>query len=56
MTIDIIGKSPPNGVAVLVVGAGIGGLMAAMECWRRGCNVRIVERAKGTTTTGVFSL
>lgn len=54
MSTNVIGQSPSNGISVLVVGAGIGGLMAAMECSRRGCSVKILERAKGTVTIGPF--
>lgn len=35
MSPEVIGQSPPIGLSVLIVGAGVGGLMAAMECWRR---------------------
>lgn len=28
--------SEPNGISVLISGAGTGGLMAALECWRKG--------------------
>ncbi|KAI9727734.1 MAG: hypothetical protein M1828_005962 [Chrysothrix sp. TS-e1954] len=52
MATEVLEQAPPNGVAVLVVGAGVGGLMTAMECWRRGCNVRIVERHKAHSTSG----
>ncbi|KAH6698284.1 hypothetical protein BKA61DRAFT_497309 [Leptodontidium sp. MPI-SDFR-AT-0119] len=52
MSETVLGQSPPNGISVLVVGAGVGGLMTAIECSRRGCRVQIVERAKSTVTTG----
>jgi hypothetical protein len=28
--------------------------MAALECWRKGCDVQIFERAAGRITTGTF--
>jgi hypothetical protein len=31
-------RSPPNGISILISGAGIGGLMAALELWRTGKN------------------
>lgn len=37
---------PPSGIDVLIVGAGVGGLVAALECHRKGHNVRIWERSK----------
>jgi 2-polyprenyl-6-methoxyphenol hydroxylase-like FAD-dependent oxidoreductase len=37
-------REPPTGVDVLVVGGGIGGLTCAIEAYRKGHNVRILER------------
>ncbi|KAL6717308.1 hypothetical protein ACLMJK_005223 [Lecanora helva] len=45
-------RYPESGVSVLIVGAGIGGLMSAMECWRKGHTVRIIERSDGPVFTG----
>ncbi|WPH01967.1 FAD-dependent monooxygenase mdpD [Acrodontium crateriforme] len=50
--IQDVQRKPTNGISVLVAGAGIGGLMTALECWRQGCDVRILERTKTTITTG----
>ena len=36
-------RSPSSGIDVLVVGAGIGGLVAAVELFRKGHNVRVIE-------------
>ena len=36
-------REPPSGVDVLVVGGGLGGLFAAIELYRQGSNVRIIE-------------
>jgi 2-polyprenyl-6-methoxyphenol hydroxylase-like FAD-dependent oxidoreductase len=52
MATEVHNRSDPNGISVLVSGAGVGGLMTALECWRRGCDVRIFERSKGVLTTG----
>ena len=52
MATEVHNRSDPNGISVLVSGAGVGGLMTALECWRRGCDVRIFERSKGLLTTG----
>ena len=41
-------RHPSTGVDVLIVGAGMGGLMSALECWRKGHNiVGVVERNDG---------
>ena len=36
-------REAPSGVNVLVVGAGIGGMMAAIELHRQGHDVKIIE-------------
>ena len=36
-------RKAPSGVNVLIVGAGIGGMMAAIELHRQGHDVKIVE-------------
>lgn len=43
---------PPSGIDVLIVGAGVGGLVAAIECHRKGHNVRIWERSKSAAAGG----
>jgi 2-polyprenyl-6-methoxyphenol hydroxylase-like FAD-dependent oxidoreductase len=52
MASAVLNRSEKNGISVLVSGAGVGGLMTALECWRRGFDVRIIERTKGVVTTG----
>lgn len=47
-------RSQPNRISVLISGAGVGGLMTALECWRNGCDVRIFERSKGVVTIGTL--
>lgn len=56
MASTVLNRSERNGMSVLVSGAGVGGLMAALECWRTGFDVRIIERSKGVVTTGKYSL
>ncbi len=34
---------PPTGIEILVVGAGLGGLVAAIELFRQGHTVRVIE-------------
>ncbi|KAF4634247.1 hypothetical protein G7Y89_g3863 [Cudoniella acicularis] len=45
-------RYPETGISVLIVGAGIGGLTCAMECWRKGHTVQILERSPGPIYTG----
>lgn len=35
---------PPTGIKVGIIGGGIGGLTAAIECHRKGHSVRVFER------------
>jgi len=49
---DKINFHPRTGISVLVVGAGVGGLMSALECRRKGHDVRIIERAPALSTAG----
>jgi NADPH-dependent 2,4-dienoyl-CoA reductase/sulfur reductase-like enzyme len=42
-------------VHVLIVGAGFGGLLTALECWRKGHTVvGILERGKGPNYSGTI--
>ena len=41
-----------TGISVLIVGAGVGGIMTALECWRQGHEVRLLERNSGPVGTG----
>ena len=45
-------RYPETGISVLIVGSGIGGLMTALECWRKGLSVKIFERSAGPVYTG----
>ena len=40
-------------ISVLVVGAGIGGLTCALECWRKGFQVQILERSPEEKLIGI---
>jgi len=46
-------RSQPSGISVLIVGAGVGGLVAALECWRKGHEVRIIEKSPARLTSGM---
>ncbi|KAK8086535.1 FAD binding domain protein [Apiospora phragmitis] len=45
-------RSPPSGINILIVGAGPAGLFAALECWRKGHDVHVIERTPKPTTAG----
>lgn len=47
-----MGSYPPTGIDVLIVGTGLAGLTAAIECIRKGHNVQILERNATTNTAG----
>jgi len=47
-----VGTFPSSGLDVLVVGTGLAGLTAAIECIRKGHNVRVLERAAAINTLG----
>ena len=47
-----VGTFPSTGIDVLVVGTGLAGLTAAIECIRKGHNVRVLERAPTINTLG----
>ena len=48
--------APPTGISVLIVGAGVGGLVAALECTRKGHSVRIFEREAAVHSTGMQNI
>jgi NADPH-dependent 2,4-dienoyl-CoA reductase/sulfur reductase-like enzyme len=47
---------PPTGISCLIVGAGVGGLTTALECRRKGHDVRVVERSPTPSTAGISTL
>ena len=49
-----LGSYADSGIDVLVVGTGLAGLTAAIECTRKGHNVRILERNSTINTAGKF--
>lgn len=49
---EAVEQLPANGLSVIVVGSGIGGLSAARELWRIGCEVRVLERRPQEILTG----
>lgn len=49
-------REHPSGIDVLVVGAGLAGLGFAIEAYRKGHNVRILERRPDTNDYGMSSV
>lgn len=47
-----VGSYPPTGIDVLIVGTGLAGLTASIECIRKGHNVRVLERNSDINTQG----
>jgi len=46
-------RSPPTNISILIIGAGPAGLMAALECWRKGHTISgILERNPGPNFSG----
>ncbi|KAL0938119.1 FAD-binding domain protein [Colletotrichum truncatum] len=52
ITIDGVTQGSQTGIQVIVVGAGIGGLMTALECWRKGHKVIVLEKAEELSVMG----
>lgn len=50
--VDGVQRLPVNGIKVVVIGGGVGGLGAALECWRKGCDVTVLERAEQPSPIG----
>ncbi|KAI0509397.1 hypothetical protein F5B22DRAFT_638046 [Xylaria bambusicola] len=53
-TVDGICRYPRTGIKVIISGAGIGGLFSALECWRKGNDVEILEQNDNPSTLGDF--
>jgi FAD binding domain len=51
-----LGSYPESGIDVLIVGTGLAGLTAAIECTRKGHNVRVLERNATINTAGQLQL
>lgn len=48
-----VGSYPPTGIEVLIVGTGLAGLVAALECIRKGHTVTVLERNSNINTAGI---
>ena len=47
-----LGSYPESGINVLIVGTGLAGLTAAIECTRKGHKVQVLERDSAINTAG----
>lgn len=47
-----VGSFPYSGIDIIIVGTGLAGLTAAIECTRKGHNVRVLERGHTINTAG----
>lgn len=47
-----LGSYQPSGIDVLIVGTGLAGLVAALECVRKGHTVRVLEKNGSINTNG----
>ncbi len=52
--IDGVHRHPRTGIKVIISGAGIGGMFAGLECWRKGNDVEILEQNDALSTLGDF--
>ncbi len=50
--VDGVHRLPENGITIVIIGAGNAGLQAALECWRKGCDVVVLERAERMSGLG----
>lgn len=48
-----VGSYPKSGIDVLIVGTGLAGLTASIECVRKGHNVKVLERNSTINTAGM---
>ena len=47
-----VGSYENTGIDVLIIGTGLAGLVAALECVRKGHNVKVLERNETINTAG----
>lgn len=49
---DEVKCASPTGINVLIVGGGLAGLSAALECHRKGHSVRLLDRSSQSSAQG----
>ncbi|OTB08689.1 hypothetical protein M426DRAFT_159593 [Hypoxylon sp. CI-4A] len=52
VVVDGVLRYPSTGLKALIVGAGTGGLLTALECWRKGIDVEVIEKADKISALG----
>lgn len=52
--LDGVLRYPSTGLKVIVVGGGPGGYLAALECWRKGHDVELVEKNDSNSPIGMY--
>ncbi|KAI1460427.1 hypothetical protein F4805DRAFT_465624 [Annulohypoxylon moriforme] len=50
--VDNVIRYPPSGLKVIIVGSGPAGLLAAIECWRKGHDVEVLEKSPTFSSIG----
>lgn len=53
--VDRVARQPALNLKVIIVGAGVGGLLSALECWRKGCDVVVLEKNKDISLLGMYT-
>lgn len=53
--VDRVARHPALNLKVIIVGAGVGGLLSALECWRKGCDVVVLEKNKDISLLGMYT-
>jgi 2-polyprenyl-6-methoxyphenol hydroxylase-like FAD-dependent oxidoreductase len=48
-------RGSPVGISALVVGAGVAGLLCALELWRQGIDVQVIERSPSRNASGMYT-
>ena len=49
---DSVQRYASNGTKVIVIGAGTSGMQTALECWRKGCEVEVIDKGDGISPLG----
>jgi NADPH-dependent 2,4-dienoyl-CoA reductase/sulfur reductase-like enzyme len=52
--VDGVLRYPPTGTKVVIVGGGPGGYHTALECWRKGHDVELLEKNEANTPIGMW--
>lgn len=50
---DGVKRAPVNGIKAVIIGAGVAGLQAALECWRKGIDVVVIEKSEKISPHGM---